>query len=326
MARVSARDEEDALLAAPGSLGLLGETIIRVGALSTTSGEGTLLIAAADHPVAALGVSAFPVDTTRLVATALAAGEGQGAAAAMSAGMALRLVDCGMNGEPIDGWAPNHASGTRGDIATGDAMTDDDVDGLLRAGVDLGHELAATGPVEIGELGIGNTTVGAVVAASVLGVPPAAVVGRGAGSDTATMQRKHEVVERALERLGRRGPRELLDDDALRRLIAAIGGPEQALLTGVCLGVADADGLVVLDGMLTGTAALLAVRNQPTVQRHLVAGQVSAEPAHRAVLDALGLEPLLDLRLRAGEGIGAVLATSLIKQTEQVQKLTARTR
>jgi nicotinate-nucleotide--dimethylbenzimidazole phosphoribosyltransferase len=108
-------------------------------------------------------------------------------------------------------------------------------------------------------------------------------------------------------------------------LLGGIGGPEQAFLTGVCLGVADAGGLIVLDGLLTSVSALVAVRYRPEVQAHLVAGHRSAEPAHSRVLDALGLEPLLDLRLRAGEGVGAVLALSLIAQARQARQMTAAT-
>jgi nicotinate-nucleotide--dimethylbenzimidazole phosphoribosyltransferase len=112
---------------------------------------------------------------------------------------------------------------------------------------------------------------------------------------------------------------------ALADLLAGLGGPEQVFLTGACLGAAAAGGLVVLDGLLTGVSALAAVRCAPEVQDHLIAGQLSAEPAHRLVLDALGLEPLLDLRLRAGEGVGAVLALSLIRQAEHARLGTATT-
>jgi nicotinate-nucleotide--dimethylbenzimidazole phosphoribosyltransferase len=96
-------------------------------------------------------------------------------------------------------------------------------------------------------------------------------------------------------------------------------------LTGACLGAAAAGGLVVLDGLLTSVSALAAVRCRPEVQDHLIAGQLSAEPAHRLVLDALGLEPLLDLRLRAGEGVGAVLALSLMTQAGRARAQTATT-
>jgi nicotinate-nucleotide--dimethylbenzimidazole phosphoribosyltransferase len=354
-ARVRIRDSEDRLLAAPGSLGLLAETLLRADSLTlsaaagsgTTSdpawpaasrstragsdrarfgGAGTLLIAAADHPVAALGVSAFPASTTRLIARALAAGEGQGAAMASVAGLRLRLADCGINGDQVPGWRDLRPPGRRGNLASTDALEKDAVGWLLAAAQPIGAELAHAGPVALGEVGIGNTTVAAALAAALLAAPAGQVAGRGAGSDTAIVDRKQQVIEQALGRLGRRlPPRGQLDQTQMADLLAGIGGPEQTFLTGVCLGVAAAGGLVVLDGLLTSVSALVAVRHRPEVQAHLVAGHLSAEPAHRSVLDALGLEPLLDLRLRAGEGIGAVLALTLIAQARQARQLTAET-
>jgi nicotinate-nucleotide--dimethylbenzimidazole phosphoribosyltransferase len=325
-ARVTARDREDRLLAAPGSLGLLGDTLLRVESVTARDAPGTLVIAAADHPVADLGVSAFPRSTTRLVARALAEGQGQGTAMARAAGMGVFLADCGIDGTSIKGWRDLRPPGARGDLASADALESGAVAQLLAAGEQLGHDLAARGPVALGEVGIGNTTVASTLAAALLAVPAQEVVGRGAGSDTAIVARKQHIVEQALARMSDRiRPPGQLAISRVEDLLAGVGGPEQALLTGVCLGVAQADGIVVLDGFLTSASALVAVRYRPEVQAHLVAGHVSAEPAHRLVLDALGLEPVLDLRLRAGEGVGAVLALSLIAQAKRARQLTATT-
>ena len=332
IARVRTRDSEDRLLAAPGSLGLLGDTLLRAGsvpgfpAAAVGGRAGTLLIAAADHPVAGLGVSAFPRSTTRLVARALAAGQGQGAAMARAAGLRVRLVDCGIDGEEIQGWQDARPAGARGDLASADALERDAVAGLLAAGEQAGRELAAVGPVALGEVGIGNTTVAAALAAALLEATPDLVAGRGAGSDSTIVARKQGVLTQALARMGgRRPPPGRLARGDVEDLLAGIGGPEQAFLTGACLGAAAAGGLVILDGLLTSVSALVAVRHRPQVQDHLVAGHLSAEPAHQRVLDALGLEPLLDLRLRAGEGVGAVLALSLIGQAQQARQLIAQT-
>jgi len=345
-ARVGSRDGEDRLLAVPGSLGLLGDALLRAESVQAPgpagspsapagaahparpgrAGAGTLLIAGADHPVAALGVSAFPASTTRLIAQALAAGQGQGAAAARAAGLAVRLADCGIDGDPVGGWTDLRPGGPRGDLASADALTPGAVAGLLAAGEGAGRELAAAGPVALGEVGIANTTVAAVLAAALLAVPPGRVAGRGAGSDTAIVARKEAVIGQALARMGGRvPPAGPLSRAALADLLGGLGGPEQVFLTGACLGAAAAGGLVVLDGLLTGVSALAAVRYRPEVQDHLIAGQLSAEPAHRLVLDALGLEPLLDLRLRAGEGVGAVLAVSLMAHAERARLGTATT-
>lgn len=325
-ARVRARDSEDRLLAAPGSLGLLGDALLRVDSVTARDAAGTLVIAGADHPVADIGVSAFPRSTTRLVARALAAGEGQGTAMARAAGMHVCLADCGIDGDCIPGWHDVRSPGARGDLASTDALEGSAVAWLLAAGERMGRELAAAGPVALGEVGIGNTTVASTLAAALLAAPAEQVVGRGAGSDTAIVARKQHVVEQALARMGERiPPAGHLSRPRVEDLLSGVGGPEQVFLTGVCLGVADAGGLVVLDGLLTATSALAAVRHRPEVQAHLVAGHLSAEPAHRRVLDALGLEPLLDLRLRAGEGVGAVLALSLINQARHARRETAVT-
>ncbi len=330
-ARVLARDTEDRLLAAPGSLGLLGDTLLRVDTVAAPGtaapdAAGTLVIAAADHPVADLRVSAFPRSTTRLVARALAAGEGQGAAMARAAGLQVCLADCGIDGGQIPGWRDVRPPGVRGDLATADALEREAVAWLVAEGARVGHELAVVGPVALGEVGIGNTTVASALAAALLAAPAEEVVGRGVGSDTATVARKQHVVQQALTRMGERLPPagQLTRRDA-EDLIGGLGGGEQAFLTGVCLGVADAGGLVILDGLLTTVSALVAVRYRPEVQAHLVAGHVSAEPAHLRVLDALGLEPLLDLRLRAGEGVGAVLALSMISHAKRARLMTAAT-
>jgi len=245
---------------------------------------------------------------------------------ARAAGLAVRLADCGINGDPVDGWSDLRPGGARGDLASADALTRDAVIGLLAAGEQAGRELAAAGQVALGEVGIGNTTVAAVLAAALLAAPPGRVAGRGAGSDTAIVARKEEVIGQALARMGGRvPPAGPLSRAALADLLCGLGGPEQVFLTGACLGAAAAGGLVVLDGLLTGVSALAAVRYRPEVQDHLIAGQLSAEPAHRLVLDALGLEPLLDLRLRAGEGVGAVLALSLLAQAQRARARTATT-
>ncbi|HVS66933.1 MAG TPA: nicotinate-nucleotide--dimethylbenzimidazole phosphoribosyltransferase, partial [Mycobacteriales bacterium] len=131
---------------------------------------------------------------------------------------------------------------------------------------------------------------------------------------------------KALARTGFVAPAGTWTRDDVLAVLAGVGGPEQAFLTGVCVGVAERGGLLVLDGMLTGTAALLAARLRPGLENHLVAGHCSAEPGHPAVLHALGLEPILDVRLRAGEGVGAVLALSLLRHAVRMRAATVRTR
>ncbi|WP_307864750.1 5,6-dimethylbenzimidazole synthase [Allobranchiibius sp. CTAmp26] len=323
---VTASDAADDLLSPPESLGLLDRVLNRVQALAPGGiAGGTLVLAAADHPVAALGVSAYPAHVTRDVVSAALAGGSVGAAAATAAGLGLIVVDAGVDGPVLAGAVPARPLHRRGDLSTADALTDDDVSRLLEAGRGIGRAAAVDGLVVLGEVGVGNTTLAAALACALVDVEPRDAVGLGAGSDADIVTRKAEVVEAALLRA-----RPELDEaaDASSYALTALrmlGGPELAVLTGVVLGAADAGAPVVLDGLCASLPGLLAVRLEPSVQAYLVAGQQSRERAHAAVLRELGLEPLLTLRLRAGEGVGGCLAASMLLQGLKIRALAART-
>lgn len=327
---VAARDDADGLLAVPSSLGVLDAVLDRILAVRPEGlDSGHLVLAASDHPVARHAVSAYPVSVTRQILDATSAGASQGAVAARAAGLRVLAVDAGVlppesvprpplpeGLEELVARAVATAS-ERGDIAEQDALTGEGAHALVEAGRAVGAWAAPHGLVVLGEAGIGNTTPAAAMAAALLDVPAQDTVGLGAGADSAMVERKQRVVERALERLdGSRDPMEVL---------AVAGGAEFALLTGVVLGAAEAGGIVVLDGLATSVAALAAARRSAGVAAHLVAGQRSRERGHALVLRALGLEPLLDLRLRAGEGAGACLAAGLVLDGLRIRRETART-
>ncbi|TYP88567.1 5,6-dimethylbenzimidazole synthase [Blastococcus xanthinilyticus] len=295
---VAARDSGDDLLAVPGSLGVLDRAVDRVLALPGAVPEtGTLLVVAGEHPVAAAhAVSAYPVSVTADVLAATRSGASLGASTARQAGLRVRA----------------HAAvspAPQGDLLCADALPVAAAEALLEEGRALGRELAATGLVCLGEVGIGNTTVAAALACGLLGLDPDDAVGLGAGSDAAMLERKRDVVRGAVARARSEHGRALAEPV---RALAALGGPEVAVLAGVTLGAAGGGVPVVLDGLVTAVAAVVAVRLEPAAQPALVAGQRSRERGSAAVLTELGLEPLLDLRLRAGEGIGAVLAAQLL--------------
>lgn len=322
---VSATDDADNLLAPPESLGILDRVVSRVEALGRGKSPltGTLVLAGASHPVSALGVSAYPDRVTRDVLEAAVAGESMGAVSARSAGLGVIVVDAGVAGEkPVGGALPARPSQPRGDLVSDDAMDRSDVDRLLDLGRRIGEGAARTGLVALGEVGIGNTTVAAALACVMTGLSPQDVVGVGAGADADIVERKRAVVEQALARVGDRAHRWQANPGDL---LAALGGPEIALLTGVVLGAAGAGAPVVLDGLAGSLPGALAVAIEPSVQAHLVAGQRSRERAHVEVLRLLGLEPLLQLRLRSGEGVGACLASSLILQGMKLRRGVART-
>jgi nicotinate-nucleotide--dimethylbenzimidazole phosphoribosyltransferase len=306
---VAARDSGDDLLTAPGSLGVLDATVNRVLALSgETPTAGTLVVIAADHPVTRHAVSAYPTSVTAEVLDATRCGESLGAVAARRAG--LRVV-----AERATPLLP------QGDLLETDALDIADVDSLVSTGRRLGREAATRGLVCLGEIGIGNTTVAAALVCALLEASPQKTVGLGVNADAAMLDRKRAVVDGALTRARAHYGSRLAKP---RTALAALGGPEFAMLTGVVLGAAAEGAPVVLDGLATSVAALLAVGMEPGARAALVAGQHSREQAHQLVLTELGLEPLLDLRFRAGEGVAACLAAQLLLSALSIRQETGR--
>ncbi|MEO6700099.1 MAG: nicotinate-nucleotide--dimethylbenzimidazole phosphoribosyltransferase, partial [Jatrophihabitantaceae bacterium] len=304
---VAARDEADVLLAAPSALGVLDGAINRVAALGLLDRtDGTLVLVAGRHQLGAERISAYPDEVTDEVLRAARAGRSAGAVAAAAAGLTVEVVDAGTS---------------QGNLALTDPLSVEAVRDLIQRGEAHGSAAAARGLVALGEIGIGNTTVAATLAASLLQLRPSDAVGLGSSADSEMVERKQSVIERALARWAARQQ----DGDPVVDRLGCLGGPEFAYLTGVVLGAAAAGGVVVLDGLATSVAALLAVRREPAAAAHLVAGQRSRERAHPLVLGALGLEPLLDLRLRAGEGVGACLAAQLLASGLRIRRDTIRT-
>jgi nicotinate-nucleotide--dimethylbenzimidazole phosphoribosyltransferase len=321
---VTVRDRADELLGPPGSLGVLDRAVDRVLALTDRRpGGGALVLVGADHPVTRHGVSAYPTTVTGDVLRAAVAGQAMGTVAAAAAGLTTTVVDAGVGDHLVAGAVDVRPHDLRGDLVTADALSEADVRRLLDAGVALGRRAAESGgPVALGEVGIGNTTIAAALTAAVLDLDAADVVGLGAGADSAMLDRKRHVVTAARRRAERHHGRHLAEPLTVLR---SLGGPELVVLCGVTLGAAEGGAAVVLDGLATGVAALVATRLEPGVAAHVVAGHRSREAAHPAVLRALGVEPLLDLRIRAGEGVAACLAVGLINDALTVRRETGRT-
>jgi nicotinate-nucleotide--dimethylbenzimidazole phosphoribosyltransferase len=314
---VAVRDHADRLLTPVGSLGVLDRAVDRLAALRIAPDSAkTLVLAAADHPVVGYGVSTFASAVTREVLDATVSGVSLGAVAARAIGAAVVAVDAGVEGPPVPGAQQLRPAGARGDLVRSDALSSGDVESLLSRGRSLGLGLGG-GITALGEVGIGNTTVAAALTAALLDLDASEVVGLGVGGDTATIERKQQAVRTALARA--RSERGVRVSEPLVAL-ACLGGPELAVLAGVALGAAEAGALVVMDGLATSVAVVAAVGLEPAVTSHLVAGQDSRERAHRLVLTHLGCEPLLSLRLRAGEGVGAVLATQMLATAAGVRR------
>ncbi|GAC1385679.1 MAG: hypothetical protein NVSMB48_23110 [Marmoricola sp.] len=301
---VGARDEADALLTPPGSLGLLDRSLDRWVAADHPHPDepGVLALVAGRHRVTSHGVSSYPDSVTDDVLAASAAGSSAAACAAEASGLAFTFFDAGS---------------ATGDLASSDPLSPQQVDELVAAGRAAGTQWGGRHPlVAVGEVGVGNTTVASALAGHFLKLDAAEVVGLGAGADAAMVERKRAVVEAALARSTAGGPLQAL---------AQLGGPEFAFLTGLILGAAGQHAVVVLDGLATSVCALAAVELEPGAAAYLLAGQRSREQAHAAVLERLGLEPLLDLRLRAGEGVGAAMAARLLGDARRLRSRVART-
>jgi nicotinate-nucleotide--dimethylbenzimidazole phosphoribosyltransferase len=280
-----------------GSLGRLESLAQRVAGIRRDPSPGRLqagiVVAAADHGVASEGVSAYPQVVTSQMLANFADGGAAVCILARIAGASLHVVDAGV-GTPT------------GNIAEGPAMSQADALRWVEEGIGVADDLAAdgVGVVAIGEMGIGNTTSAAALCAALLEVNPAATCGRGTGVDDAGLAHKVEVVSRALR------ANELSGDPI--EVLAALGGFELAFLCGLALGGAANHQVVLLDGFIATVAALVAARLAPDAADSMIAAHLSPEPGHRLALDALRLEPLLDLGLRLGEGSGAALALPLL--------------
>ncbi len=318
----------DRLTKPPGSLGYLETLVVQLagitGRLDAPVARRAIIVAAADHGVARRGVSAYPSEVTgQMVANFLAGGAAINVLAAQ-VGASLTIVDVGIASEiPGHGHGPGAGAVTIGaagcrlvharvrhgtaDLSAGPAMSRDDALRAIAVGLDVVAEAGRSGldVVGVGEMGIGNTTAASAFTAALTGAAPERVTGRGTGLDEAGWRRKVDVIEAALRTNGI-GP-----DDPLG-VLAAVGGLEIAALVGVILGSVAARRPVVLDGFITGAAALIAEALAPGVAPRLIAAHRSVEPGHELVLDRLGLRPLLELDLRLGEGTGAALALGVI--------------
>jgi nicotinate-nucleotide--dimethylbenzimidazole phosphoribosyltransferase len=311
-ARAAALAELDRKTKPRGSLGRLETLAAQLAAVAHSTEPAPLraavVVAAADHGVAAEGVSAYPQEVTRQMLLNFASGGAAISVLTRAAGAELVVVDAGVV-EPLDDPAIRQlrlGPGTA-NAALGPAMSRETAIEAVDHGAELALELAAAGAnvVALGDMGIGNTTSASALACALLGREPAEMCGPGTGLDESGVARKAEVVARML------AANEPDPEDA-RGALAAVGGFEIGVLTGVALGAAAGGALVLLDGFITGVAALVAARVEPELRGYLVASHRSPEPGHAPVLDELGLDPLLDLGLRLGEASGATLALPLL--------------
>jgi len=269
---------------------------------------------AADHGVVAHGVTPWPQEVTaQMVANFLAGGAAINALA-RQVGAAVTVVDVGVASSlpPAPGLLVRKVRPGTGDLASGPAMRPDEALASVAVGIDVARSLirAGAGLLVTGDMGIGNTTAAAAVIAAITGASARDVTGRGTGIDDASLARKQSIVAGAAARLS--------SEPAPLDALAEVGGLEVGALAGFVLAAGAARVPVVVDGVIALAGALIAHGLAPPVVDHMVAGHRSVEPGASVVLAHLGLEPLLDLRLRLGEGTGACLAVPLVQAAARV--------
>ena len=303
----------------PGSLGRLEDVAVRVAGITGTCppavpDQPAVIVFAGDHGVVADGASAWPSEITGAMVRTMAAGGAAINAFAAQAGASVTLVDVGVAADLDDLHALGRAdvldrrvrAGTDS-IARGPAMTRDDALAALAVGAAVADERMDAGAdlVVGGDMGIGNTTASVALIARLAGLDPEPLVGPGAGLPADGLAHKQSLVRTAVDRA-----RQL--DDPLA-VLAEVGGLEIAALAGLHLAAAARRVPAIVDGVIGGAALCVAESIAPGTAAHVVGGHRSTEPAATAALEHLGLEPLLALDLRLGEGTGACLAIPLVQ-------------
>jgi len=293
-----------------GSLGRLESLMLRLGLILGTEHprlvDPQLMVFAADHGLAAHGVSAYPPDVTWQMVENFLAGGAAVSVLARQHGLQLSIVDAGVRHvfEPRPGLLIAKIGMGSRDMLDGPAMTMDECATAIAAGKTLLQKRPGN-VLLLGEMGIGNTSSAALLLSRLGGHALAACVGRGTGLDDAQLRHKLDVLTRALDK----HPRATEPLAAL----AALGGLEIAMMVGAVLQAAQERRVIVVDGFITGAAVLVASTLQPAVLERCVFAHRSNEQGHRLMLDTLQAEPLLDLGLRLGEGSGAALAWPLLQ-------------
>ena len=309
-----AEDRQLTLTKPPGSLGRLEEISIRLAGILGTErpriGGKAVIVAAADHGVVAQGVTGYPQEVTaQMVLNFL----GKGAAVSvMSEMLGVRqiIVDAGVVADlpPRPELRSMKISRGSNDISIGPAMSRELAERCVEAGINLAVEVIESGAdlVAAGDMGIGNTTPSSAITAAVIGRPPDETTGEGTGRAPDELRSKIEVVRAAL-RVNGPDANDGLD------VLSKVGGFEIGMLAGVILGTAMMRKAAILDGFISGAAALVAHTLCPISRDYMIASHVSAERGHRLALAHLELSPLLDLGMRLGEGTGAVLAMPIVE-------------
>jgi len=305
-----ARARLDRLAKPPGSLGRLERLAVQLCEISGTCPPRApspvkVIVFAGDHGVLAQGVSPWPQEVTAAMVRTFAMGGAAVNAIAATVGAEVVVVDVGV-ASPVPGALDRNVRRGTADLSVGPAMTRNEA----WAAIDEAMELAAVsgaGLLVTGDMGIGNTTASAAVIAALTGRPAHEVTGRGTGIDDATLARKTSIVAEAVARIP-------AGADAVD-VLAEVGGLEIAAISGL---ISGAGVPVVIDGVIALAGLLVAATRTPDCVSRVIAGHRSTEPGATAVLEHLGLDPVLDLGMRLGEGTGALLAVPVVQAAARI--------
>lgn len=297
----------------PGSLGCIEDLALQMALAQETpaplADPACLLLFAGDHGLVEEGVSAWPSEVTAQMVLNFLAGGAAANVFARSNGIDIQVVDGGVIGE-----LPDHPDLMRADIRKGtrnalkkDALNPGEVASAVGFGEDLAKRKVSDGTkvIALGEMGIGNTSSATLLAHALEGIDLEMLTGPGAGLDPHGVSHKLDV----LKHTAARRPGKLSPEDAM----SAFGGLEICMMTGALIGAAKSKAVVLVDGFIATSAALVALRMYPELQSSVVFAHRSKEPGHNAMLEALNADPLLDLNMRLGEGSGALLAFPLLR-------------
>lgn len=316
----SARKHWDEIAKPLSSLGKLEDAVTQMAGIWRSAAPRELVpavcVMCADNGVVAQGVTQAPASVTAAVAANMTRGESTVCVMAASIGVRVQVTDVGMCCEKkIPGVADLRVMNGTNDMTLGPAMTRAQAQAGIEAGIAMAARLHGEGCnlLLTGEMGIGNTTTSSAVAAVRFGKDPAEVTGRGAGLDDAGLARKVAAIRRAIA-VNRPDPADALD------ILAKLGGLDIAGMAGLYIGGAMAGMPVLIDGFISAVAAVLAADLAPRCRAYMMPSHVSAEPAGRMVLDALGFSPMLTCGMCLGEGTGAVAAVPLLRLGMEVYR------
>ncbi len=307
-----AKERQDFLTKPQGSLGILEELSIKVAGVTgdprPTIKDKVIITMAGDHGVVEEGVSAFPQEVTpQMVYNFIRGGAGINVLA-NHVGARVIVVDMGVatDLEPSSDLINKKVAYGTKNMVKGPAMTREEAEKAVVAGIEVVEEEIKKGMdiAGMGDMGIGNTTPSSAIVAAITGISVDEVTGRGTGIDDQALEKKVKIIKKSLE-VNKPDPKDPLD------VLAKVGGLEIGGLAGVVLGCAKNRIPVVIDGFISGAAALVAAELAPQSRDYMIAAHQSVEVGHKILLDHLGLKPLLNLDLRLGEGTGAALGISL---------------